>query len=304
MNKLIFYVLSICFCLYSCKSTEARKEDNVLALEFDEQAHRGGRGLMPENTIPAMLDAIDRGVTTLELDLQITKDRKVLVSHDPYFSEKITTTPQGDTLTKEDSRTRVLYSMPYDSIKKYDVGLKHHPDFPEQKKIAAQKPLLEDLLKSSEEYAQGKGRTVFYNMEIKSKAKGDSVIHPPVEEFVDLVMDVVNKSGIKNKITIQSFDTRALQTLNKKYPEMITSYLIGKNEKRSAKELFEALGFTPQILSPEYMIVTPEMIDECHAMNVKVLPWTVNDTESIKKLKAMGVDGIITDYPNLFEATR
>jgi len=282
------------------ENAKDRTQHNVLSLDFDGQAHRGGRGLMPENTIPAMLDAIDRNVTTLELDLQITKDKKVIVSHDPYFNYKITTTPEGKLLTSGEGKKLILYSMTYDEISKYDVGLKPHPDFPKQKNVAAQKPLLSDLIKASEDYSKAKGKIMFYNMEIKSKVKGDGVNHPHINEYVDLAMAVIKKNGIASRTTIQSFDVRALQYVHIKYPEMITSFLVGDKDNRPVKELFDELGFIPNIFSPDYRLVTTDMIEYCHSLHVKVLPWTVNDAESIKQMKDIGVDGIITDYPDLF----
>ena len=121
---------------------------------FDKQGHRGSRGLMPENTIPAMLLAIDLGVTTLEMDVVISKDEAVVVSHDPYFHENITTTPDGRTLAKGEGVKHLLYQMDYDSIMKYDVGMKPHPDFPRQKKMEAFKPMLVELLHATEDYAR------------------------------------------------------------------------------------------------------------------------------------------------------
>ncbi len=308
--KMYFSALFLLCVLFAIGCTGTKKEQpsqktEIKEIVFDEQAHRGGRGLMPENTIPAMLDAIDRGVSTLEMDLQITKDKKVIVSHDPYFNMDITTLPDGTTIaTKDDAKKLILYTMDYDSIKKYDVGIKGNPHFPEQKKIKAVKPLLIDLIKASEDHAQAKGKTMLYNIEIKSKVNGDNTIHPPVTEFVDLAMKVINESGIQDRVTIQSFDVRALQYMHRNYPDVTLSYLIGKKENKPVDELFKKLGFTPQILSPEYVIVTDTMIRNCHDMNVKVIPWTINDKDEIKKQKEMGVDGIITDYPNLFETIR
>src|SRR5215218_1456073 len=135
MTKQIF-IGAVFIALASCSSTK-QSSSSVNNNQFDKQGHRGCRGLMPENTIPAMLKAIDLGVTTLEMDLAISADKKVVVSHDPHFNEKITTTPQGTQLTKAEGAARLLYAMNYDSIKKYDVGLKPHPDFPQQQKIAA-----------------------------------------------------------------------------------------------------------------------------------------------------------------------
>jgi lysophospholipase L1-like esterase/glycerophosphoryl diester phosphodiesterase len=190
---------------------------------FDEQAHRGGRGLMPENTIPAMLNAINLGVTTLEMDVVISADKKVIVSHDPYFNENITTLPDGKFLAKKEAQTYLLYNMSYDSISKFDVGLKPHPDFPKQKKIAVHKPLLADLINAVEAQAKGK---MLYNIEIKSKPENDGKKHPPVEEFVDLAVAVIKAGGILPRTTIQSFDPRALQVVHRKYPGVVTSLLI------------------------------------------------------------------------------
>lgn len=267
---------------------------------FDFQAHRGGRGLMPENTIPAMLDAIDRGVTTLEMDLQLTKDGRVIVSHDPTVNANFVTTPEGNTLTSAAAKKIVLYQLSYDSIARYDVGLKFNPEFPRQKKIAAVKPLLSVLLDSTEAYAKAKGRTIHYNIEIKSRPAGDGLYYPDLAGFVDAAMKVISQKNIVDKVVIQSFDTRALQLLHQKYPEYAVAYLIDAKEKRSISKLVETLGFKPAILSPHSAIVTSEMIAGCHQQKVKVIPWTVNDLGEIRRLKKMGVDGIITDYPDLF----
>ena len=269
-------------------------------IKFDSQAHRGGRGLMPENTIPAMLDAIDRGVTTLEMDLQLTKDGQVIVSHDPTFNANFVTTPQGDTLTSAAAKKIVLYQLSYDSIAKYDVGLKFNPEFPRQKKIAAIKPLLSVLLDSTEAHAKAKGRAIKYNIEIKSKPASDGVHYPDIASFVDLAMQVIDSKNIANRVVVQSFDTRALRLLHQRYAHYALSYLVDRKEKRNPEELVKALGFTPEILSPNEMIVTPGLVKDCHLLGIKVIPWTVNSIDRIRELKKIGVDGIITDYPDLF----
>lgn len=301
-----YFIIAICVLFASCGGTGKNNNSNTTTpYALDEQAHRGGRGLMPENTIPAMLDAIDRDVTTLELDLQITKDNKVIVSHDAYFNDKITTTPEGKFLTKDESRASILYTMTYEQISKYDVGLKHHPDFPQQKKIAATKPLLSDLIKASEVHAKEKGKVMFYNIEIKSSTKKEEAKqHPPVAEFVDLALSVIKDGGILDRTIIQSFDTRALQEIHKKYPNVMTSYLVDEKVKGSLDEQIETLGFTPHTYSPYYKMVSEDLIKECHSKNIKVVPWTINDLETMKVQYKWGVDGIITDYPNLFEELR
>ncbi|ANE49483.1 glycerophosphodiester phosphodiesterase [Flavisolibacter tropicus] len=290
--------------LVSCathKNSTVNKEAMNTFPAFDKEGHRGGRGLMPENTIPAMHNAIDLGVTTLEMDASISKDKKVVVSHDPYFNSDITTTPEGKTLTKQEGMALLLYGMDYNTIKKYDVGLKPHPGFPRQQKIAVHKPLLSELIASSEEYAKKKGHApLWYNIETKSMPSGDGVKHPAPEEFVDLLVAVINEAGIANRTVIQSFDIRTLQVIHKKYPQFKTSLLMEATDKRSLDEQLNELGFVPFVYSPNYALLSTQLVNACHAKGMKVVPWTLNTKELIEQAKTYGVDGIITDYPDLY----
>jgi glycerophosphoryl diester phosphodiesterase len=283
--------------LMACGST---KQVGKSLTALDKQGHRGSRGLMPENTIPAMLKAIDLDVTTLEMDVVISGDNQVVVSHDVFFHHNITTTPDGRTLTKAEAEKRLLYTMPYDSIRKYDVGLKPHPDYPRQQKMAVHKPRLADLITAAEAHAAQKGKKMFYNIEIKSKPENDGKKHPPVETFVDLAMAVISDNGIVERTTLQSFDPRALQVMHRKYPGVTTSLLIENTDKRSLAQQLEELGYTPEVYSPHYSLVTPELMQQCRQRNIKVVPWTVNNKEEMLRLISLKVDGIITDYPDLF----
>ena len=270
--------------------------------QFDKQGHRGSRGLMPENTIPAMHKAIDLGVTTLEMDVVISKDKKVVVSHDPYFNADITTTPDGKTLSKTEESERLLFAMNYADIRRYDVGLKLHPNFSRQQKISVYKPLLSELIQSSESYAKQKSkRPLWYNIETKSKPGGDGVNHPAPAEFVDLLVAEIKKEYIEKRTVIQSFDMRTLQVVHAKYPALKTSLLMENTDKRSLDEQLKDLGFTPTVYSPHYSLVTVNLVKACHEKGMKITPWTVNTKAEIEVLTAMGVDGIITDYPDLFQ---
>lgn len=277
------------------------QKTSIAPVAFDKEAHRGGRGLMPENTIPAMKNAIDLGSTTLELDLQVSKDNKVVVSHDAYFNEKISLTPEGDTLTPAEAKKRLILTMPYDSVRRYDVGLKYWVAFPRQKKIAAYKPLLGELIDSAEAYAGLKLHTNYYNMEIKSVPGGDGKIHPPVSKFVDLAINVITEHGVRKRTLIQCSDIRVLKIMHSKYKDVSTSYLVGSNQTTALTimQQLDALGFVPTVYSPEYELVTPQLVAECHRLKMKIIPWTVNDAAEIQRLKAMEVDGIISDYPEL-----
>ncbi len=287
----------IAFIAISCSTLKKSPISNTPT--FDFEAHRGGRGLMPENTIAAMKNAIDLGVTTLEMDVVISKDRKVVVSHDPFFSDVITTTPEGKHLSKQEAPEQLIYQMTYDSIRKYDVGIKPHPDFPRQKKIAAYKPLLSQLIDATEEYTKSKGRTIKYNIEIKSNEKFDGIRHPEPKAFTQLLMQVIKDKNIRDRITIQSFDVRPLQYLHTTYPAVTLSYLVEKDSGTFQQQL-DKLGFIPNIYSPQYAMLTKEIVLQCHAKKMKVVPWTVNTVEEMNALIEMGVDGIISDYPDLF----
>ncbi|QKJ30632.1 glycerophosphodiester phosphodiesterase [Mucilaginibacter mali] len=267
---------------------------------FDREAHRGGRGLMPENTIPAMLNTIDMGMETLEMDTHITADGKVVVSHDEYINPLFSLTPDGQEIPKEDGKKYVFYKMNYADIAKFDVGSKPYPAFPQQKKMKVSIPLLADLIDSVEHYVKATGkRHVFYNIETKSSEKGDGTVNPDPETFVKLLMDVIEQKKITQWVVIQSFDKRTLQVLNKKYPNVRTSWLVS-NKKSTADNLAD-LGFKPFIYSPNFSMVTADVVRECHEQGIKVVPWTPDTKEDIAALKALGVDGIISDYPNFLQ---
>lgn len=268
---------------------------------FDKQGHRGCRGLMPENTIPAMLKALELGVTTLEMDASISKDKQIFLSHEPFFNHEITTLPDGNFIEEKAERTYNMYHMMYDSIKTYDVGSKPHPRFPQQQKLKVYKPLLSDVFDSVKKYMLTSKRPFpFFNIETKCLPATDNLYHPEPAEFVELLMKVIREKEMENYVIIQSFDFRSLQYLHQHYPNIPTAMLIEEYDKRSLDEQIKALGFIPTIYSPENSLVNKLLIEKCHQQNIKVIPWTVDDAKKINELKEMGVDGIITDYPNLF----
>jgi glycerophosphoryl diester phosphodiesterase len=280
----------------------SKKVSDPLLPAFDIEGHRGCRGLMPENTIPAMMKALELGVTTLEMDAVITKDKQVILSHEPFFNHEITTGPDGKYVTEQDERNLNIYHMTYAQTQTYDVGLKPHPRFPNQRRLKASKPLLREVIDNVEAYQKLKGaHPVFYNIETKTNPVTDNNYHPAPEEFINTLMKVINAAKISDRVIIQSFDFRTLQVLHKKYPAIKTAALIEDFDKRSFEEHLKALGFVPTIYSPAYSLVTKELVEKCHQQYIKVVPWTVNDKAAIAQLKTTGVDGIITDYPDLFK---
>ncbi|WP_051080657.1 glycerophosphodiester phosphodiesterase [Pontibacter roseus] len=267
---------------------------------FDMEGHRGARGLMPENTIPGMLKALELGVTTLEMDTHITKDKKVVLSHDPYINPAHDLLPDGTEIPFMHRRKYVLYQMEYDSIRQFDAGSKYYDKFPQQQKLETHKPLLSEVIDSVQAYLQEHQLPqVYYNIETKSKPSGDGKLHPEPAEFVDLLMTVLEEKQLLPWVIIQSFDARTLQVLHGKWPTVKTSLLV-ENRKGLEKNL-EALGFIPDIYSPNHKLVTQKLVRVCHERGIKVIPWTVNELEQMRRLKQKGVDGIITDYPHLFQ---
>ena len=300
-NFLLTSVSVLSLSISSCNTPKQVSMQNPDFPTFSYEGHRGARGLYPENSIGAMKVAIDLPkVTTLEMDCHITKDKKVVVYHDDYLNPKFVTYTDGKELKGKDIKG-TIYSYSWKELKAFDLGLKGNIDFPEQKKISTSIALLSDLIEQSEAYAKEKRQSpMFYNIETKSKDGKDHEWHPAPQEFSDLVLEVVIEKGVASRTVIQSFDKRTIQYINKHYPQIKTSYLIDAKNTKTIKELITDLGFKPFIISPNYKIVDANFVKDAHDLGVKVIPWTVNKKEEITALEALKVDGIISDYPNLF----
>jgi len=270
---------------------------------LDIQGHRGCRGLMPENTVPAMQKALDLGVTTLEMDVAISQDKQVLLSHDPYMNDDFVWTPDGQPLTPAAGKALRLYGLPYAEIRRYDVGSHGNPKFPRQEKMKTYKPLLAEVIDSAEAHARRQGRPLpYYNIETKTTPAGDNTLHPEPEEFVRLLLAVVLEKGVQDRVIIQSFDPRTLEVVHRTHPTLRTALLIENLDGSTAN--LKRLNFQPTIYSPYYKLVTSKMVQACHQQGVQVIPWTVNTAPAIKKLVDLKVDGIITDYPDLLSNNR
>ncbi len=232
----------------------------------DVQAHRGGAGLKPENTIEAMKNALDLGVNTLEFDLHVTADGQVVVSHDPYIEDI-----NGD--------KRYIFQMQYS-----ETGL----------------PLAGEMIDSVESYTQEKGYSpVRYNIEIKSvKGPGEGKLWPTYDYFSTICCKLLNTKHLDDRLVVQSFDHWALNYIHEKYPELILSYLIDDENAPEFEKYMDKLRFTPQWLSPHHSLVNEELIRKCRERGMRIVPWTVDDTEDIKRLIDLGVEAIISNYPD------
>jgi glycerophosphoryl diester phosphodiesterase len=260
---------------------------------FDIEGHRGCRGLYPENTIVAFLEAVRLGVNTLEMDVVVSKDGKLVVSHDPTLNPDICSGADG----KPVSAGIRIYNLTYDEIKKFDCGSRGNPKFPEQKKVAAFKPLLSDVIDSVEKYVQQNHLSpVQYNIETKSTPEGDDVEHPKPAVFSKMLYDLLKEKNVLPKCIIQSFDPRTLQEIKKMDASVKLALLVFNADGFEGN--IKTLGFNPNIYSPNFILVNKKLIQKCHQQNIQIIPWTVNDEKKMKKMKSLGVDGIITDYPD------
>ena len=264
---------------------------------YDLQGHRGARGLMPENTIPAMIKALDLGVTTLELDLAVTKDGEIIVSHEPWMNGMICFDPEGNEIAKE-NKDHNIYQLTYSEIAQYDCGSKAHDGFSKQVNFRTSKPRLIDLIDEVEQYVADLDLIKpKYNIEIKSFQEGDDLYHPNPKDFSDKVYQVINSHLDWDRVNIQSFDFRVLQYYHQTYPEVNLAMLVDNAAKANVQ--LETLGFQPAIYSPYFVALTASIVSELQKKGMKVIPWTVNSEDQMANLLEMGVDGIITDYPNL-----
>ncbi len=214
---------------------------------FDWQGHRGARGLMPENTIGAFFEALKYPVTTLELDLAVSKDHQLIISHEPWMSHHICSMPNGDPIAEEEAMGLKIMELTYDEIKKYDCGSRGNERFPNQKKLASYKPSLRQMVEAVKSYCFKRYINLpHFNIEIKSDPRGDDLFHPKPLDFAKLVLKEIEALDIKEKTCIQSFDVRPLQEFHKIAPD-VTLALLVENED-SFQENLNKLGFKPEHL--------------------------------------------------------
>ncbi|MFZ6666126.1 glycerophosphodiester phosphodiesterase family protein [Peijinzhouia sedimentorum] len=287
--KKIFFSMLILFAM----NASAQQYD------FDLQGHRGARGLAPENSIPAFLKALEYEVTTLELDVVITKDMQVVVSHEPWLNADICLDANGNRIPAEKQKEYNIFEMTLEELQKCDCGSIGHPGFPEQVSEPVVKPLLSQVFEIAERYVAENGLApIYYNIEIKSTVEDEEGgLQPDIETFAHLVFEEFEKSGIEpSRIIMQSFDFRVLQLWNEKTDKYPLAALVAN--AKTWQDNIADLGFTPTVYSPYYKLLTAATIKEIQTAGMVVIPWTVNTTEEMRELLEWGVDGIITDSPD------
>ncbi len=284
------------------------------AAAFDLQGHRGARGLAPENTLAGFRTALDLGVTTLETDLAVTKDEVVVISHDPLLNPDLTRL-DGQWIA---TAGPVIRTLTLADLKRYDIGRlnpasKYAQQYPEQKPVDGERfPTIEEFFAMA-------GPDVRFNIEIKTNpTKPDLTLDP--ERFAELAVAAIRKGKAGARSTIQSFDWRGLLAARRLAPEIATGCLsiesnnfdtVGRAAAQPSPwlgglDLKAHGGSVPQLAkaagcavwSPFWRNVTAENVKEAQALGLKVVPWTVNNPADMAQLIDLGVDGLITDYPD------
>ncbi len=251
---------------------------------IEVQGHRGTRALRPENTLPAFKKAIEVGVDVLELDLQVTKDDVLIISHDPFIASDIC-------VVKEPILIRSISAA---QVQAYDCGSVVNPRFPKQKLIAkTPKPTLEALFQMVKASSSQTAKKVKFNIETKINPYDVEMSTTP-ERFVKLILDLVKKYNLLSRVYLQSFDNRTLLIAKKLEPKLITVQLTSDNH---LDYVAIAKSSHADIISPDFQWILKEDVTALHKAKIKVIPWTVNQEKDWKKLIDMNVDGIISDDP-------
>lgn len=269
----------------------------IFKKSFHIQGHRGARGLLPENTIESCCHAVALGVDGLEIDIVVSKDNQLVVSHEPWMSRLFCSFPDGK---RVDTEGVLLKKLTVSEIQKYDCGNRGNPLFSTQQPLNAYKPTFYELISAVHEFCEKENiAKPFWNIEVKSHPKwyGRLVPSPPI--FVRLLANEIKKVGLKESASfyISSFDSHILREMRRLDPAVKLAFLT--ENSLSFKQNMKNLGFLPTIYSPYYRFLNKKTIDTAHRYGVKVVTWTVNDMKTAEILRGWKVDGLITDYPNI-----
>jgi glycerophosphoryl diester phosphodiesterase len=279
---------------------------------FDLQGHRGARGMAPENTLAGFRQALAAGVTTLELDVGVTRDGQVVIAHDPRLNPDLTRDASGAWIATPGP---ALQTLTLAELQRFDVGrlkpgTKYAQSFADQQAADGERvPTLEALF----QLVRTSAVPVRFNIETKLSPLTPELAPEP-DTFARALLDVVQRHGLAERVTVQSFDWRTLQAVRRLAPALPIAALTARlpsidnladprwtaglrlqDHGGSVPRLVKALG--ARTWSPFHGDLTEAQLAEAHALGLKVIPWTVNESERIDRLIGWGVDGLISDHP-------
>jgi glycerophosphoryl diester phosphodiesterase len=269
------------------------------AQAFDLQGHRGARGTAPENTLPGFAAALAVGVATLELDAGVTRDGVVVIHHDRRLNPDIARGPDGRWI---EAPGPLLRELDFKALRRYDVGRlrpgsEYAARFPEQAPAdGARIPRLAELFALVRKAGNDEVR---FNIETKISPAAPAETLPP-EAFARALVGEIRRAGVAARTTVQSFDWRTLHAVERAAPEIATVYLTGRRRGGSQPQAVHAAG--GRIWSPHYEELDTAALIEARGLELKVVPWTVNEPGFIERFLDLGVDGLITDYPERVRA--
>ncbi len=290
------YTALLLVLLMACtRTTDAPQR---LREKVDWQGHRGARGLAPENTLAAMFRALELGVTTLELDVVVSADSQLVLSHEPWFSPEICLDSAGKPFA--DSARLPIRQFTAAQIRAFDCGTRPHPRFPGQVLGRAYKPTLAEVVTAVRTRCQAEGwPEPYYNIETKHTPEWEAQgLVPSAELFTRILVGEINRLEIRSSSTLQSFNPATLQAAAQMNAGISLCLLVENTDGPEAN--LERLGFYPTHYSPYFELVDAELVSFCHAKGIQVVPWTVNEVADMRRLLSLGVDGLISDYPDRY----
>ncbi len=264
---------------------------------FEVISNKGARGLMPENTLPSFLKAIELGATMIEMDVVVNKLLQPVNSSEPWFESKLCIDSSDNSISRNKEKNFNIYKMSYDEIKLFDCGNKRNSDFPDQRNLPVIKPLLREALLNCEQFrGERRLKPVQYLINIRSSVETEKTFHPDPLTFSKAVVKAVKEGGVFDNTTFISTDFRILKELKALYPECKIGIFV--EGKINLEDLQIKLGFAPNIILADLKQFSVENIALFNQKAILLYAYIVNDVEDINKLRELGANGVVTDYPN------
>lgn len=251
--------------------------------------HRGWRGCYPENTMQATEALFKGGFSAVEIDVVVTGDGQLLISHEPWIAADYCLDSKGKSIPREAEKSHNIFEMTAHQIKAYDCGSKCHPSFPLQQRSRQTKPFLQDFLAAFD----WMDRHLF--LEIKSHPDGDNLFHPSPEEYGAIIEKEMRAFPYLQNVYFMSFDERIIQQLKHNRPNWKVMLLT-----ETADATFDAsvTSIWPDAIGVHHPLITPEKVQKWRNDSLQIFAWTVNEWPDINRVQQLGIDGIISDYPN------